>query len=46
MHQGSGIDPELINILAFLAKDSSEMFVTGNTGMPNADLIGNLREAK
>ena len=25
MHQGSGIDPELITILAFLVKDSPEM---------------------
>ena len=46
MHQGSGIDPELINILAFLVKDSPEMIVTGNTGMPNADSIGNLRESE
>ena len=46
MHQGSGIDPELIIILVFLVKDSPEKIVTGNTGMPNADSTGNLLEAK
>ena len=46
MHQGLGIDPELITIIGILGQGLSWNVVTGNTGMPDADSTGNLQEAE
>ena len=43
MQQDSGIDLELVIVLAFLVKDITENFVIVNTGMPNANSTGSLR---